>query len=532
MTDLEENTNIVKSRIDIFEPPKRMSREFSKLDLSKIDSPKEMVIANQIVDTLSFDDVLINPRLSNIQSRKDISLKTKLTKKISLNLPLISSPMDTITEDKMAIEMALNGGLGIIHRYNTIEKQVEMVKSVKRYLSFKIDNPYTINEDNTVDELLTQINKLNVYSYVVLKKQNIDVTCYEVLSGIVTKWDLNNHKLSGNSNQTKIKNIMTPFDKLVYANPNITKDEALNIMKKHKIEKLPLSCEGVNLCGMISYKSIMEYELNKNKYSLDTNNSLLVGASVGIVGDYLERTKQLINAGCNLICVDVANGYNEKVANVVKELKSLGVEVMAGNVCNPEGFEFLCKAGADCIRVGIGNGSICSTRLVTGVGCGQFSALMSCRHVARKYNVGMISDGGHLGKDGNISKAFVIGSNAMILGKTISATDETPGKIINRNNRRVKYYRGMASAMAMASKAEVSNQEYNDNQNPEGMDMEIEIKGPVKNILQRIESSIKSTMSYIGCINTEKLREDENNISFYKQSAGVMSETSIRGKTV
>lgn len=538
MNDLEENKNIVKTKIDIFEPSKKISRELSKLDLSKIDSPKHIECTvdrntiNQIVDTLSFDDVLINPRLSNIQSRKDISLKTRLTKKISLNLPLISSPMDTITEDKMAIEMALNGGLGIIHRYNTIEKQVEMVKSVKRYLSFKIENPYTISEDNTVDELLVQISKLNVYSFIVVKKQYIDTISYEILSGIVTKWDLNNHKLSGTSNQTKIKDIMTSLDKLVYANPKITKDEALNIMKKHKIEKLPLSCEGVNLCGMISYKSIMEYELNKNKYSLDENNSLLVGASVGIVGDYLERTKALINAGCNLICIDVANGYNEKVSHVIKELKSLGVELMAGNVCNSEGFEFLCQAGADCIRVGIGNGSICSTRLVTGVGCGQFSALMNCRHIARKYNVGMISDGGHLGKDGNISKAFIIGSNAMILGKTISATDETPGKIINRNNRRVKYYRGMASAMAMASKAEVSNQEYNDNQNPEGMDMEIEIKGPVKNILQRIESSIKSTMSYIGCLNTEKLREDENKISFYKQSSGVMSETSIRGKTV
>jgi IMP dehydrogenase len=205
---------------------------------------------------------------------------------------------------------------------------------------------------------------------------------------------------------------------------------------------------------------------------------------------------------------------------------------MAGNVCNAEGFEYLCDAGADCIRVGIGNGSICSTRLVTGIGSGQFTALMQCREISRKYNVGMISDGGHLGKDGNISKAFVVGANAMILGKTLAATDETPGRIINRNNRRVKYYRGMASAMAMASKAEISNQEYNDSQNPEGVDMEIEIKGPVKSIIKRIESSIKSTMSYIGCKDTDILRNIENNIIYYKQSPGVMSETSIRGKTL
>ena len=229
----------------------------------------------------------------------------------------------------------------------------------------------------------------------------------------------------------------------------------------------------------------MKYEMNKNKYSLDNNNKLLVGAAIGIVDDYLERAKALVDAGCNIICIDVANGYNEKVATIIKEIKNLfsnKISIMAGNVCNADGFEFLCNAGADCIRVGIGNGSICSTRLVTGIGSGQFTALQQCREVARKYNVGMISDGGHLGKDGNIAKALVVGSSAMMLGKTLAATDESPGRIINRNNKRVKYYRGMASAMAMVSKAELSNKEYNDTQNPEGVDMEIEIKGPVKKI--------------------------------------------------
>jgi IMP dehydrogenase len=228
--------------------------------------------------------------------------------------------------------------------------------------------------------------------------------------------------------------------------------------------------------------------------------------------------------------VDVANGFNKKVVEVIQKLKKLNVDIMAGNVCNPIGFEFLCLAGADCIRVGIGNGSICSTRIVTGVGAGQFTSLMKCRQIARKYNVGMISDGGHLGKDGNISKAFIVGSDAMMLGKTLAATDETPGNIIFRNNRRVKCYRGMASAMAMISKAEMTNKEYNGSQNPEGADIEVEIKGPVKDILLRIESSIKSTMSYIGCVNTEELRKIECEIVYNRQSIGVMSETTIRGK--
>ena len=481
---------------------------------------------NQIIETLSFDDVLISPRYSNIESRKTISLKTRLTKNISLNLPLISSPMDTITEDKMAIEMALNGGLGIIHRYNTIEQQVNMIKKVKRYLTFIIENPYTILETETVQDLLNKIKEYNVYSYLVTDNTN-------TLKGIVTKRDLNGHIINNDDNNIKIKDIMTDTDRMfVMHEDNITRNEVMNYMIECKIEKLPVIDSQNKIKGMILFKNLMDYELNKNNYSFDSQNRLLVGAAIGIVGDYYERAVKLVEVGCDILCIDVANGYNETVYNTVIQLKRLGVDIMVGNVCNPEGFEFLCKAGADCIRVGIGNGSICSTRLVTGVGSGQFTSLLSCRQIARTYNIGMISDGGHLGKDGNIAKALVVGANAMILGKTIAATDETPGRIINRNNRRVKYYRGMASAMAMVSKAEISKQEYNENQTSEGVDMEIEIKGPVKNIVKRIESSIKSTMSYIGCRDVSTLRTIEEQIVFYKQSPGTMSETSIRGKTI
>jgi len=483
---------------------------------------------NQIIETLSFDDVLISPRFSNIESRKNINLKSRLTKNISLNLPLISSPMDTITESKMAIEMALNGGLGIIHRYNTIEQQVNMVKEVKRHLSFVIEKPYTILETETVEVLLNKIKQYNVYSYLVVDNDN-------TLKGIITKRDLNAHIMNNGNNNICITNIMTPFIMVTYLTENkFTKTDVVNLMNEHKLEKVPILDDNKKIKGMILYKHLMNYKLNKELYSFDKNNNLLVGAAVGIVGDYLERSKQLVEAGCDILCIDVANGFNKTVCTVVQELKGLypDIDIMVGNVCNADGFEYLCRAGADCIRVGIGNGSICSTRLVTGVGSGQFTALMECRKIARKYNIGMISDGGHLGKDGNIAKAFVAGSNAMILGKTLAATDESPGRIINRNNRRVKYYRGMASAMAMASKAEISNQEYNDSQNPEGVDMEIEIKGPVKSIIKRIESSIKSTMSYIGCKDTETLRNAENEIVYYKQASGVMSETSIRGKTL
>jgi len=485
-------------------------------------------MANIITDTLSFDDILINPRLSNIESRKDISLKTQLTNNISLYLPLISSPMDTVTEDKMAIEIALNGGLGIIHRYNTIEQQVHMVKQVKRYLTYINENPYTILETDTINILLQKIEQHKVYSFLVTNTSN-------ELLGIVTKRDLNAHIIKNDDNTNNIKSIMTDVSKMkvLETSDSFTREDIINYMIKYRLEKLPI-VEKKIIKGLIIFTNLMKYEMNKNKYSLDENNKLLVGGAIGIVDDYLDRANALINAGCNILCIDIANGYNEKVGKIIKEIKSISnnISIMAGNVCNADGFEFLCKAGADCVRVGIGNGSICSTRLVTGIGSGQFTALQECREIARKYNVGMISDGGHLGKDGNIAKAFVIGSNAMMLGKTLAATDETPGRIINRNNKRVKYYRGMASAMAMVSKAELSNKEYNDIQNPEGVDMEIEIKGPVKNILKRIESSIKSTMSYIGCKNTNELRNIENEIIYLKQSSGVMTETSIRGKII
>ena len=475
---------------------------------------------NIIQESLSFDDVLIEPRYSQIQSRRNINIGSKLTKNITLHLPLISSPMDTITESEMAIHMAVNGGLGIIHRYNTLEQQVNMIKRVKRYLSFIIEHPYTISCLSTVDILLERIKKDKVNSYIVMNTEDQFV-------GLVTKRDLSAHLISGKSNSTIIGEIMN--QDIITVEEDITREEAIKIMNQHKIEKLPVIVNG-NVKGLIIYKNLLEYEINKNKYSLDSNGRLLVGAAIGIVDDYYERAKALVDAGCNILCVDVANGFNEKVKTVIQELKTLNVDIMAGNVCNPQGFEFLAQAGADCVRIGIGNGSICSTRLVTGVGSGQFSSLMKCREMARKYNIGMISDGGHLGKDGNISKAFIVGSDAMMLGKTLAATDETPGNIIYRNNRRVKCYRGMASAMAMVSKAEMTNKEYNGTQNPEGADIEVEIKGPVKDILQRIESSIKSTMSYVGCENTEQLRNIENDIVYNRQSIGVMSETSIRGK--
>lgn len=487
--------------------------------------------------SLSFNDILMEPRFSTISSRKQISLKTKLTKNISLNLPLISSPMDTLTNDKMAIAMATNGGLGIIHRYNTIEEQCNMIKSVKRYLSFVIESPYTVNKSIMISHLKLLINKLNVWSYLVIDNDN-------KLYGIITKRDIESYNLKNKFDDSidsyeLVENHMTPLEKIIYINNNdVTRSNAIEIMSTNKIEKLPIIDENKNIVGLITFNSLYDYEKNKHNYTLDKNGKLQVGAAVGIIGDYLDRAISLYNAGCDILCVDVANGYNENVKNAISKIKENipEIDIMAGNVCNANGYEFLCKLGVDCIRIGIGCGSICTTRLVTGCGKGQFSAIMECRNIARKYGVSMISDGGHCGSDGNIAKALIAGCDAMMLGNTLSATDETPGTIIYRNGKRVKYYRGMASVSAMISKGEMTNNDNIDylghSQSSEGVVMEVEVKGPVRDILIRISNSLKSSMSYQGFATIKELRDNENDIEFCMQTPIGLQETTTRGKLV
>jgi IMP dehydrogenase len=486
-------------------------------------------------ESLSFDDILIEPRLSNVESRKNIKLQNNLTKTITLHTPLISSPMDTITEDKMAIHMAIHGGIGIIHRYNSIEEQVKMVQNVKRYISFIIHNPYTINQNVTLQELQKKIHECNVYSHLVIDNNN-------KLVGIITKRDIEHFMIKNinvnNYNSTTVNEIMTIFeDMIVEYDDKITRNEAIDIMIEAGIEKLPIVTLNNEIIGLITFRNLYEHEKNNKYYSLDKNGKLLVGASIGIVGDYMDRAKALIEAGCDILCIDVANGYNENVKNCIVNIKSAypDIQIMAGNVCSADGFEYLCNAGADCIRVGIGNGSMCTTRMVTGCGKGQFSSVKECRKIAKKYNVGLISDGGNCGKDGNMAKALIAGADAIMLGRTLAATDETPGKIIQlgHNYRRVKYFRGMASNLAMLSKSEKIPNANSDMSlyHSEGINTEIEIKGPVRDILLRIISSIKSAFSYIGCHTFKELRNIEDDIVFIRQTyIGAINETATRIK--
>jgi IMP dehydrogenase len=456
---------------------------------------------HNIQTSFSFDDILICPRFSNVKSRKDISLKTRLSDKITLNIPIISSPMDTVTEDNMAIAMALRGGLGVIHRFQSLETQVEMVKKVKRHLSYVIEHPYTIKATATIEELIIMHNKYNVSGIIVVNDSNKFV-------GIVSKKDVQIHQLT-ESECSLVSDIMTHWHDVIYAT-EYDYNTILDLYKKHKIEKIPIINEDNTIKGLVVFKNLMYFHNNKNIASLDSNGQLVVGAAIGVT-DYLETGKALVEAGADLLCIDVANGYNQMMSEAIQTLKKEfpHITIMAGNVCTADGYEFLCKAGADCIRVGIGNGSICSTRLQTGIGICQFSALLECSELAKKYNVAMISDGGHTGKVGNKFKAIAVGSSCVLLGRSLAGTTESPGNVIYKGGKRFKYYRGMASAYANLSKQEKLGNNINTNFHVEGVEGEIEYKGSVHDQLQQICNGMRSGMSYLGVYSIDDLHKTD-----------------------
>ena len=472
----------------------------------------------------TYDDVLIKPKFSNILSRKNVDIKTKLTKNITLSLPIISSNMDTITESEMAIEMAKAGGLGIIHRYCSIDEQVNMIKKVKRYTNFIIDNPFTVDINERLQIVYKLMKNKNVGSILVANGSGR----YE---GIITKRDflfVDYQQIIKDS--ALVKNYMTPLDKTIYINNNEINniDFIKNKFKSFKIEQMPILDSSGFIKGLITSKDIF---LRENyKYNLNSNMQLVVGAAVGVKGDYLERTKKLINVGCDIICIDVAHGHHKLCGDAVSEIRRLypNIGIIAGNVCTPEGVTYLAKLGADCIKVGIGPGSICITRKQTGCGYPQLSAIMECSVAAREHNVSIIADGGHNGTIGNIFKGLVCGSSASMLGGMISGTKETPGNIIIKNGKQLKMIRGMAGRISNLKKSYRSGEKIDlEGMTPEGVEGYVEYKGPVSKVLNQISGGIRSGFSYIGCHNIEELRN--SNIELIEISSNALKISGSHG---
>lgn len=518
----------------------------------------------ELGSSLCFDDVLMEPLYSSIESRSSISLEINIAtngRRLVLKTPLISSPMDTVSETEMAIKMALSGGLGIIHRYMSIDDEVLQVIKVKRFLQYIIENPYRVYPDTTLEEIENYINQYNVSTYCVVKSEN-DST----LIGILTRRDIENmrYHLGGENgfvynnvlpqlaSEMKVADFMSipsisieSSTEELQSKPEMLLKLAKEFMMINKCEKIPIVHKNV-LIGLITLKNIKHWENNKSKACIDISGALCVGAAIGIIDDYKERLNALVNAGVDLICVDVANGFNSNVISTVKEIRALypKLPLMVGNVCNWQGYEALASLDIDCIRVGVGNGSICTTRLETGIGKGQFSAVAECfRYKTINYKLpNIICDGGSLGKTGNKVKALACGSVAIMLGRTLASTEESPGQIIFRNGKKFKYIRGMASTMANLSKQEKTltisegnslKRKLKTNFTAEGVDGEQELTGSVVDLIEQINGGLKSGLSYLGCINIEQLHQKniKNEIKFNIVSTIGMTETGIRVKT-
>ena len=486
----------------------------------------------KLVPSYCYDDVLLRPKHSNIRSRRDISLHAKLGYKdrtIQMKIPLISSPMDTVTTDEMAIQMALEGGLGIIHRFQSIEEQQQQIRNTKRHLQYIFTDPITIIKESTIKEV-NEIRKLTGIKtlFVVDKNENTIGLC------------TNRDTFLNDDDQETVESKMTPYEELnklfltkeefTWLQENQTSDKfkqfmirIQNLMKKYKIQKIPIYLETRSkhneeevlrtktLLGMATKKSVNHFFNNREKACLDRYGRLCVGAAIGMKDGWKDRVSACIKEGADLLCVDVANGHNIHTLSVITEIKKLAPNtvIMGGNVCTGEGAIRLANAGCDCIRVGIGSGSICSTRLETGVGFGQWSAVNECYEALVKnkltHKVQLISDGGSLGKTGNKVKALASGASCIMLGRSLAGCVESPGTIIVRNGKHMKYFRGMASTMATLSHNERKGEMSTKLGTAEGVDGMIELKGNLDGTIQQITGGLRSGLSYIGSSSLEDL---------------------------
>jgi IMP dehydrogenase len=440
---------------------------------------------------LTFDDVSIVPGHSKVLPG-EVDVSTKLTKSIKLKIPIISAAMDTVTEERMAIVMAQNGGIGIIHQYLTPEKQVEQVRRVKRYESWIIENPMTIGPDETLETVKRMMRENEISGIPVVKNKK--------LVGIITKRDI---RFVYNDN-LKVKDLMTKD--VVTVSKGITRDEAKRILQKNKIEKLLVTGKDGSVKGLITTKDILKKEMYPDA-TRDSSGRLMVGAAVG-VGD-MERVDLLCKEGVDVIVVDSAHGHSQKVLDTVKQIKKqFDIGVIGGNVVTAEGTEDLISAGADAVKVGLGAGSICTTRVVTGVGVPQITAVESCAEVADRHNIPIISDGG-IKQYGDIAKAIAAGASSVMLGGLLAGTEEAPGRKTLLEGRLYKEYRGMGSEGALERRYGPGRY-FRDTKGktvPEGVEGIVDFVGSVAEVLHDMVGGLKHSMGYTGIKTLEEFRK-------------------------
>ena len=462
-----------------------------------------------IGEGITFDDVLLVPQYSEVTPDM-ISLNTKLTNKITLNIPMMSAAMDTVTEHRMAIAMARQGGIGIIHKNMSIEAQAEEVDKVKRSENGVITDPFSLSEEHTLQDADELMAKFRI--------SGVPITRDGKLVGIITNRDL---KFEENFSR-KIKECMTS-EGLITAKEGITLEEAKKILAKARKEKLPIVDEENNLKGLITIKDI-EKQIKYPLSAKDAQGRLLCGAGVGITANMMDRVAALVKAHVDVIVVDSAHGHSKNIIEAVKKIKATypDLQVIAGNIATGAATKALIEAGADAVKVGIGPGSICTTRVVAGIGVPQISAIMDCYEVAKEYNIPIIADGG-IKYSGDMTKALAAGANVCMMGSLFAGCDEAPGTFELYQGRKYKVYRGMGSIAAMENGSK--DRYFQENARklvPEGVEGRVAYKGTVEDTVFQMIGGIRSGMGYCGCPTIEDLKE---NGQFVKISAAALRES-------
>ena len=448
---------------------------------------------------LTFDDVLLLPRYSDFLPA-EAQLETKVSKNISLKIPLVSAAMDTVTEAAMAIALAENGGIGILHKNNSIEEQAAEVKAVKKYESGVVRDPTTIQSTKTIDELMQLTNELNISGMPVVDNGK--------LMGIVTRRDF---RYADNLSEL-VSTIMTPYEKLITVKEGFDQEEVKRLMYNNRIEKILVIDDENCLTGLVTMKDI-DKSAEHPLATKDSKGQLQVGAALGTGADTLDRANALSAAGVDLFVIDSAHGHSKNVVETIKLIKKEfpSIDVMGGNVATPEGAQALIEAGVDSVKVGMGPGSICTTRIIAGIGVPQITAILSIKEKLSNSNVPLIADGG-IRFSGDISKALAAGADAVMLGGIFAGTEEAPGELELYQGRSFKTYRGMGSIGAMSERNDKNRYSQDDisieKMVPEGVEGRVPFKGWVVNVIDQLIGGIRQSMGYVGCKSIKEMHQE------------------------
>jgi len=468
-----------------------------------------------IPEALTFDDVLLVPQQTRILPH-ETELRTRLTRDIYLNIPLLSSAMDTVTEARTAITMAQEGGIGVIHRNLSPERQALEVERVKKYESGMIVNPIDMHPDQVLAEAQEVMEKRNI--------SGVPIVENNALVGILTNRDLRFEKRL----QMKIRDVMTK--NLITAPEGTSLEQAIEILHEHRIEKLPVVDKDGKLKGLITIKDIEKARRYPDS-SKDSMGRLLVGAAIGVSEDREERVESLLRAGVDILFVDTAHGHSLRVDETVRDIKKSTPDavVIAGNVATGEGTEYLVRAGVDAVKVGVGPGSICTTRVVAGVGVPQLTAIIECTRVAKKHGVPIIGDGG-IKYSGDVAKALAAGAETVMIGGLFAGTDESPGDLFLYQGRSYKAYRGMGSLEAMKEGSRDRYGQDMEKENvklvPEGIVAKVPYKGPLSESVFQLIGGVRSGMGYLGCRDIAELQEKAR---FVRITSSGLKESHVHG---